>query len=465
MGHRAGARADVIARIVSPLLALLLLGGCSGSGATPRHRIGALPFPGTFTLYRAADPNDLGPHRYARTPRFFQPDERESGIIYTTRAGFLDVAHLRLTIDWTHYYARRVRAAIDARFERFALPALDGETFHVTLNYPDDWHDLDDAQRSALADELALRCGQRLAYQMMTWHELITWFGHRRVLLIDESPSAFTYDDGMSHAIGLRVAERALRGSPDRGNGAVADGSRAPIDWRNGDAAVTAALRAELADLGAVSQAQTDRANDMIARRATAAAECGIDCATAVGARIDWRNGDAAVTAALRAELADLGAVTPAQTDRAARAVEGIWWARGNPLKRQLDVGLSDDAMRPWLVPGLSFAPIDAEPDPIRLPTLADVAGRDCSSFCSIRIQPNIPEAARMRAAVPGAPAQFTGERDLALLLAATRRAMRGQLAADVDRPWPAPRMAPPPSTRPTVELAHHASSPARSSR
>ena len=408
MGHRAGARADVIARIVSPLLALLLLGGCSGSGATPRHRIGALPFPGTFTLYRAADPNDLGPHRYARTPRFFQPDERESGIIYTTRAGFLDVAHLRLTIDWTHYYARRVRAAIDARFERFALPALDGETFHVTLNYPDDWHDLDEAQRSALADELALRCGQRLAYQMMTWHELITWFGHRRVLLIDESPSAFTYDDGMSHAIGLRVAERALRGSLDRGNGAVADGSRAPIDWRNGDAAVTAALRAELADLGAVSQAQTDRA---------------------------------------------------------ARAVEGFWWARGKPLKRQLDVGLSDDAMRPWLVPGLSFAPIDAEPDPIRLPTLADVAGRDCSSFCSIRIQPNIPEAARMRAAVPGAPAQFTGERDLALLLAATRRAMRGQLAADVDRPWPAPRMAPPPSTRPTVELAHHESSPARSSR
>jgi hypothetical protein len=244
---------------------------------------------------------------------------------------------------------------------------------------------------------------------MMTWHELITWFGHRRVMLIDESPSAFTYDDGMSHAIGLRVAERALRGSTDRGNGAVADGPRPPIDWRNGDPAVTAALRAE---------------------------------------------------------LADLGAVTRAQTDRAARAVEGLWWARGKPLKRQLDVGLSDDAMRPWLVPGLPFAPpAEVEPQPIRLPSLADVAGRDCSSFLSVRIEPNIPEANRMRAAVPGAPAQFAGERDLALLLAATRRAMRVQLAADVDRPWPAPRMAPPPSTRPTVELAHHESSPARSSR
>ena len=455
MGRAAGKPTLATALILS-LLLLTLLGGCGASNGQPRHRIGALPFPGTFTLYRAVDPDQLGPHRYGRTPRLFRADERESGIIYTTRAGFLDLAHLRLTVDWTRYYARRVRAAMEAHTEQLALPSLDGETFHVTLRYPDDWHNLDDAQRSALADELALRCGQRLAYQMMTWHELITWFGHRRVLLIDESPSAFTYDDGMSHAIGLRVAERALRSTPGRAGDVIACGASAQAASAADARAADAYTRGARFEPAMVDGARADAA-------------CGGDGADGaggvVGARIDWRNGDAAVTAALRAELADLGAVTPAQTDRAARAVEGFWWARGKPLKRQLDVGLSDNAMLPWLVPGLPFAPGDDPPQPIRLPSLADVAGRDRSSFCSIRIAPNIPAAARMRAAVPGAPAAFTGERDLALLLAATRRAMRDQLAADVDRPWSTQRTTPPPTTRPAVELAQHLSPPPPSSR
>jgi len=362
----------------SPLLFLLVVmaGGCAGSaGETPRHRIGALPFPGTFTLYNAVDPDDLGPHRYGRMPRVFEPEERERGIIYTTRAGFLDLAHLRITIDWTRYYAGRVRAALAERRERLALPSLDGATFHVALRYPADWDDLPLAERDALADELALRCGQRLAYHMMTWHELITWFGHRRVALIDESPSAFTYDDGMSHVVGLRVAERAIRA-------------------------------------------------------------CGVAQPFASNAA------NAAVTTALREELAELGAVSRGETDRAARAVEGAWWSRGRPLKRQLDVGLSDGVVRPWLVSDVALAGEVEGGESFVLPELDDVLGRDFTAFCSVQIEPNIAEAKRMRALLPDKPDRFDAERDLPLLAEAARRQMRQRFAADVDRPWTQPAAA-----------------------
>ncbi|MGB7156710.1 MAG: DUF4056 domain-containing protein, partial [Tepidisphaeraceae bacterium] len=352
------------------IASLSTLAGCAGPIDGPRDRIGALPFPGMFTLYRPADPDNLGRHRYHRTPRVFRPDEMENGIVYTTRAGFLDVAHVRITIDSVRFCAARMRAAMRERRHVLTLPTIEGSTFFVSLRYPlvgptsapahDAAHDAGDGADGAASamddddrfgDELAIRSGQRLAYLMMTWHEVITWFGHRTVIFIDESPSSFTYDDAMSHVVGLRVAGRALR----------------------------------------------DR--------------------TA-------RSFDEAVTVALRAELAELGAVSREQTEQAVRAVEGLWWSRGRPLKRQLDVGLVDDAVRPWLVPGLPFARGEEIAEPFALPTLTEVMGLDCSGFYSVRIDPGIPEADRMRELLPSGSRLFHADRDLPLLVEATRRQM-----------------------------------------
>jgi hypothetical protein len=58
-------------------------GGCIfGGGGKPRDRIGALPFPGPFTLYTVADPNHLGKHRYGTFGRIpiIQTEEKERGI-------------------------------------------------------------------------------------------------------------------------------------------------------------------------------------------------------------------------------------------------------------------------------------------------------------------------------------------------------------------------------------------------
>jgi hypothetical protein len=338
-------------------------GGCGVSADFPRTRLGSLPCFGWFTLYRPADPNRLGQHRYERVKPIDQPSEAEHGILYTTHAGFLDLAHLRMAIDWTRYCTAQIHRAIDEQADEVSLTGANGAVFVVRLHYPDDLPPPGTPEHDALAEELALRAGQRVAYLILTWHELVTWFGHRNVTLIDESPSAFTYDDVMAHVVGLRIAERALR-DPTR-----------PFD--------------------------------------------------------------AAATVALKAELRRLGAVTPRQTDAALRAVEGLWWAGSLPIKRQINVGLEDGAVRPWLVPDLPFVDADIKSEPFQLPTLGTVDGRDFTDFYSVLIDPRIPEARRMRRYLPGRPELFCPERDLPVLLRVARDQMRKRLSPDVDQPWP----------------------------
>src|SRR5262245_33445219 len=94
----------VVAALTRTIFCLLAASaGCSASMGSPRDRHGALPFPGVFTFYRTADAADLGRHRYERMPRVLRKEEVENAIIYTTRAGFLDVAHIRITVDCARF--------------------------------------------------------------------------------------------------------------------------------------------------------------------------------------------------------------------------------------------------------------------------------------------------------------------------------------------------------------------------
>src|SRR5689334_1843171 len=113
--------------------------GCDSDPGLPRDRVGSLPYPGVFTLYRAADADRLGVHRYGHGPRLFHQDETENGIIYTTRAGFLDVAHVRITVDTVRYCVTHLRAALQRGDRVVALKTLEGSTFYADLTYPDGW--------------------------------------------------------------------------------------------------------------------------------------------------------------------------------------------------------------------------------------------------------------------------------------------------------------------------------------
>ncbi len=372
------------------LVSVLACGaGCSQSLSKPRDRIGALPFPGVFTLYSSANVDKLGTHRYELTPRLIH--DESNGIVYTQRAGFLDVAHIRITVDTVRFCADRIRTALREKQTTVKLPTLEGSIFIITLHYPPGGLSGMSAPgnyqaEELIADDLAIRVAQRVTFLMMTWHEVLTWYGYRTIGIIDEQPSAFTWDDTMSHYVALHIAGRVLRETS--------------------------------------AESYDDR-----------------------------------MTVAIRDELKDLGALSPALTDKAAYAVEGLWWEHGKPLKRQVDIGLFDNTIQPWLIPG--FSPESSSPETFTLPTLTDVQGHDFSGFYSVQIEPRVHVEDYMRGFLPNRPPLFDGYQDMGQLMEVMRSQMKERFAADVDRPWPTatPR---PATDAPPVTLAPAVQRPLR---
>ena len=238
------------------LLTLITASGCSATAGVPRLRVGSLPFPGIFSLYEAADAGDLGVHCSGEPlARIGLAREREHGTLYTRRAGFIDLSHVRESIDWVTFFHTRICSALHeaeaAEFasSSFSLEFCEGH-FEITVSRPDSWKTLPPESRSLLADELAIRAAQRLAIIATTWHEIATWYGHQTLPVIPEHGSAFTWDDSTAHVVGALVGGKVLRARES--------------DW---DRAVTVALDTELSILAVVSKADHDRAAEMVRDR------------------------------------------------------------------------------------------------------------------------------------------------------------------------------------------------------
>ena len=53
--------------------------------------------------------------------------------------------------------------------------------------------------------------GPYMAYTMVTWHEVLTWFGYKSVGIVPEFHSSFSWEDTYSNLLGTVLAARALR--------------------------------------------------------------------------------------------------------------------------------------------------------------------------------------------------------------------------------------------------------------
>lgn len=257
-------KAWMVVLSVKLLAALLLSSGCGGAirtgcarepipraalgdfEAVPKPRIGSLPFPSIVSLYAEADPAKLGEHVYRTGKAFEDWGEEGRGILYTCRAGFVDIAHVRNTVDHAAHIYARVLYALEhggacVRF-RLAEPSV----YRLEISYPEAWYELGPEERARLAREVAIRAATIAAHRSMAWHELLTWYGYKSTGIISEEGSAFTYEDSVSHAVGEVVAERALMAAPG-------------VDARAFGEAATVALEEVLRELGAVD-VETGRA-------------------------------------------------------------------------------------------------------------------------------------------------------------------------------------------------------------
>ncbi len=230
VGLRAGAALAMV-------VATGCLWGCASQGLeTPKTRIGALPFPGVASLYAAADPGGVTPHRYEGGLPMVFAAEGDRGIIYTSRAGFIDMAHLRESMDWTWYLARLIETSpvVDgAHVARFTHECVKGE-----LRVPTGLNDEQRAYVAALA-----------SYRLLTWHEVSTWYGYSLVALVPETRSTFTVDDTTSHVVGAGLGRELAMRAKTLGEY---------------DAAADAALERLMGELGAMEPSRTTRMCEMV---------------------------------------------------------------------------------------------------------------------------------------------------------------------------------------------------------
>jgi hypothetical protein len=226
--HTVSVRETLIRLIVIGLLATMLQ-ACESTrlGFT---QIGGLPRPGLFAAFSLPDTSNLRP---SSSPAADLRPIPKRGILYTKRAGFIDLAHVFNTAVLENDATKTIETALRQDQREIQLLKFDDSRVTLTMQGAtlDSEQDVQTAARAA---------GACVLYDLMTWHEIITWFGYKSTYVWSEKPSAFTYEDTVSNLVGVDVFE-------------AIPGEATPLK-------LATALRGVLDDLGLVDKQAASRA-------------------------------------------------------------------------------------------------------------------------------------------------------------------------------------------------------------
>jgi len=193
---------NLLAMIVS--FVSLFLGGCSLNVFEPRPRMGTLPTPPPGP--RFYDPNQLGRHSY-----YFNPFEK-NGIVYTNKAGHIDLTHLRWNADYTRFLVKKTYSTILHKRKGYSFNVTwELSTHKIEFIYPENWDSLSKQEKKRIAEEIAFEVGPYITFNATLWHEIITWFGTRFAGIEPEFNSAFSWEDMYSNVLGIKLGLEAIR--------------------------------------------------------------------------------------------------------------------------------------------------------------------------------------------------------------------------------------------------------------
>ena len=180
---------------------VILASGCNIYA--PRARMGTLPTPPPGP--RFSNPNNLGRHSY-----HFNPFET-NGIVYTCKAGHLDITHIRWCADNTRYLVKRTRKALMKKKKGFSFNLTwELSTHKVKFSYPVSWDYLSQEEKEKIANEIAFEVGPYLTFNATLWHEILTWFGVHFAGFEPEFNSAFSWEDLYSNLLGTELGIEAI---------------------------------------------------------------------------------------------------------------------------------------------------------------------------------------------------------------------------------------------------------------
>jgi hypothetical protein len=198
------------------------------------------PYFGCVTGLNYTDIDHLGRHYYNR---FLKGNE----LIYTGKAGYIDLGHLRESADRTRYLSEVCNENILNGKKEFTFTIIEPAQYNVSLTYPDNWDQRSMADRQRIAREVAIDLGQHLSHLSTIWHEIVTWYGYASTGLLSEKASSFSWEDDYSDLLGSKLAAEVLRDNT-----------------QSFDDGMTDIIKRELAKLDPQSVETAKRATDII---------------------------------------------------------------------------------------------------------------------------------------------------------------------------------------------------------
>ncbi|AQT68435.1 hypothetical protein STSP2_01599 [Anaerohalosphaera lusitana] len=219
-------------RIIVSIAAVFLTTLTTGCSLTnePRPRLGSYATDTIGTNF--LDMKSLGNHSHG----IFLGEG--NGIAYTCRGGHIDIAHLRISAEYTKYLHDKVQSCLTDGDDSFTFTMnVEPTRYYVKLDYPPNWDDLSAERKKQITDQIALDLGQYLTFTMVTWHEVLTWFNFKGMGVLPEFPSAFSWEDSYSNLLGTRISAAAIK-----------------ADESHFDKAVTLELEKEMEHLGIKSR-------------------------------------------------------------------------------------------------------------------------------------------------------------------------------------------------------------------
>jgi hypothetical protein len=166
-------------------------------------RLGIRPVPSILTKY--LDLENLGKHHYL--PHISE----KNGLVYTEKAGFIDICHLRWCADVTAYLSAKFYENLEQGKQEFSFKLEEPSIYHIKINYPENWKNLDESEKRNIMYQNSIEFGKYMSYTSSTWHEILTWYGYKSWGIFYEFPSAFSWEDTVSNLLGVHIGAKALK--------------------------------------------------------------------------------------------------------------------------------------------------------------------------------------------------------------------------------------------------------------
>jgi hypothetical protein len=165
-------------------------------------RLGVRPVPSIATNY--LDLKNLGKHSY------LGKGSEKNGLVYTEKAGIIDISHVRWCADTTAYLSAKFYENLQQGKEEFSFKLEEPSIYHIKIKYPENWGVLDKEKKMRIIYKNSIEFGKYMSFTASIWHEILTWFGYKSYGIFYEFPSAFSWEDIISNLIGVHIGAKAL---------------------------------------------------------------------------------------------------------------------------------------------------------------------------------------------------------------------------------------------------------------